>query len=57
MTELTNSRLTRKLGTCKIGDKDKILVHLTDARPIIGTMEPFATHTLYLSEQGVQEVK
>jgi len=51
--ELTDKRLTWKLGTCKTGDKDKVLVHLTDPRPVIGTVDPSATRTLSLPEQGM----
>jgi len=51
--ELTDKRLTGKLGTCKTGDKDKVLVHLTDPRPVIGTVDPSATRTLSLPEQGM----
>jgi hypothetical protein len=51
--ELTDNRLTGKLGTCKTGDKDNVLVHRTDPRPIIGAMDPSATRTLSLPEQEV----
>ena len=57
MVELTDNKLIGKLGMCKTGDKDRVLVHRINPRPVIGTMDPSATHTLSLPEQGVYEVK
>ena len=53
MIELTDNRLIGKSGTCKTSDKDRVLVHRINQRPVIGTMDPSATRTLSLPEQGV----
>jgi hypothetical protein len=47
--------LTGNFGTCKTGDNDNEFVQRMDPRPTIGAMEPSATRTLSLSEQGVYE--
>jgi hypothetical protein len=51
--ELTDNKLIEKSRTCTTGDKDRILVHRIDLNHIIGTMDPYATRTLSLPEQGV----
>jgi hypothetical protein len=33
-------KLIGKSGTCKTGDKDRVLVHRIDPCPVIGTMDP-----------------
>ena len=53
MVELTDNKLIGKSGTCKTGEKDRVLVHQIDPCHVIGTMDPSATHTLSLHEQGV----
>jgi hypothetical protein len=49
----TDNKLIGKSRTCKTGDKDKVLVHRIDPRPVVGTMDPSVTHTISLPEQGV----
>jgi hypothetical protein len=50
---LTDRRLTGKLGTCKTGDKDNMLVHRMDPHPMIDDVDPSATRTLSLPEHGL----